>query len=395
MIAVGRPRRRLGWIGAALAVVLAALALPSCGGGGASGYEVTASFSRAVALYEGADVLVMGIDVGDVTAIEIVAGGIDVTMSVDEVVPLPADATAAIVPSSLIGERTVVLGPAWRDGDDELADGDRIPVERTIIPVEPDEALQSVTELLQSLDPSSVRRLLAEGAGALEGNGRTLNQALGELAQLIPYLAEQDDELLELAGDVNVLADVIRSRDTEVGALLTDFAAVSGALAEERESLARFLTSLTSLTLQGEELLTAYETSLPEDMDTLAAVALTVKANGGSVRQLLLSLRGFQQGVIEAYDPANRSIRARVYTSQSLLNPIMEVLLELGLVPDADPIPLPDPDDLPLPIPVPDPGDLPTPTIPPPTIPPPTVPDPGDDDGGTPCVPLLDPGCDG
>lgn len=387
-------RRRTGIAGALLAVAAGALALPSCGGGGSPGYEVTASFSRAVALYEGADVLVMGIDVGDVRAIEIVGDGIDVTMSVDEEVPLPADATAAIVPSSLIGERTVVLGPAWREGDGELADGDRIPLERTIIPVEPDEALESVTELLQSLDPESVRRLLDEGAGALDGNGATLNQALGELAQLIPYLAEQDDELLALAGDVNVLADVIRARDTEVGDLLDDFAAVSGALAEERESLARFLTSLTSLTLQGEGLLAAYETTLPEDMDTLAAVALTVKANGGSLRQLLLSLREFQVGVIDAYDPSNQSVRARVYTSQTVLSPIMEILLELGLVPPGsgpiDPLPLP-----PSPIPAPT---IPVPTIPPPTIPPPTVPDlgGGDDggDGGV-CVPLLDPGCDG
>lgn len=388
MMALRLPRRGTGIAGALLAVAAGALALPSCGGDGSAGYEVTASFSRAVALYEGADVLVMGIDVGDVSAIEIVGDGIDVTMSVDEEVPLPADATAAIVPSSLIGERTVVLGPAWRQGDDELADGDRIPMERTVIPVEPDEALESVTELLQSLDPESVRRLLDEGAGALDGNGATLNQALGELAQLIPYLAEQDDELLALAGDVNVLADVVRARDTEVGDLLDDFAAVSGALADERESLARFLTSLTSLTLQGEGLLAAYETTLPEDMDTLAAVALTVKANGGSLRQLLRSLREFQVGVIDAYDPSNRSVRARVYTSQTVLSPIMEILLELGLVPPGSgPI---DPPPSPVPTPT-----IPVPTIPPPTAPTPTIPDPGGDGGGGVCIPLLDPGCGG
>ena len=387
--------RRVGLAGTLLLVV-AGLGLPSCGGGAPSGYEVTASFSRAVALYEGADVLVMGIDVGDVTGIDIVGGGIDVTMAVEEDVPLPADATAAIVPSSLIGERTVVLGPAWTKDDEKLADGDRIPVERTIIPVEPDEALESVTELLQSLDPESVRRLLAEGAGALDGNGATLNDALGQLAQLIPYLAEQDDELLAIAGDVNVLADVIRARETEVGDLLDDFASVSGALAEERESLARFLTSLTSLTLQGEDLLAAYETTLPEDLDTLASVALTVKANGGAVRQLLLSLREFQLGVIDAYDPENRSVRARVYTSQTVLSPIVQILVELGLVPPGGGPSGP----LPIPIPVPTVPTIPTPTLPVPTIPPPTVPDLGGGDGGDGgdggvCIPILDPGCDG
>lgn len=365
-------------LGALVATATGALGLASCGSG-SGGYEVTAQFSRAVALYEGADVLVMGIDVGEVQAIDIEAEGIRVVLSVDEDVPLPADATAAIVPNSLIGERTVVLGPAWREGDGRLEDGAHIPVERTVIPVEPDEALESVTELLQSLDPQSVRRLIDESAGALEGNGLRLNEALGELAQLIPYLAEQDDELLALASDVGVLADVIRARDTQVGKLLRDFATVSDALAQERQSLARFLGSLTSLTLQGEALLTAYRTELPKDMDTLASVALTVQANGDALRQLLLAFREFQVGTIEAYDPATGSIRARVYTSQTLLSPISEILLALGLPP---------PESTPLPLPtLPDPGDV----LTPPTVPPATpLPDGGD---GT-CLPILDPGCE-
>jgi len=306
-------------------------------------------------------------------------------LRVDDDVPIPADATAAIVPSSLIGERTIVLGPAWRPGDRRLADGDVIPVERTLIPVEPDDALQSVTELLESLDPQSVQRLLSEGAGALDGNGATLNSALGELARLLPWLADQDDELLALAAEVGVLADVIRARDTEVGQLLRDFALVSDALAQERQSIARFLGSLTSLTLQGEALLSAYETSLPEDLDTLASVALTVQANAGAVRQLVLSLREFQIGTIEAYDPETGSVRARVNTSQTLLNPIIEILLALGLAPPGSgpgPLPLP---PLPQPPPLPTVPELPGP-LPQPTVP--GLPDPGDD-----CLPLLDPLC--
>jgi phospholipid/cholesterol/gamma-HCH transport system substrate-binding protein len=383
-----RPRLLLA---TALLVVPGVLGLAGCGGS-ASGYEVTARFSRAVALYKGADVLVMGIAVGEVTAVEIAGDVIEVVLRVDDDVPVPADATAAIVPSSLIGERTIVLGPAWRPGDGRLADGDVIPVERTIIPVEPDDALESVTELLQSLDPDSVRRMLSESAGALEGNGATLNSALGELARLLPWLADQDDELLALAAEVGVLADVIRARDTEVGQLLRDFALVSDALAQERQSIARFLGSLTSLTLQGEALLSAYETSLPEDMDTLASVALTVRANAGAVRQLVLSLREFQVGTIEAYDPATGSVRARVNTSQTLLNPIIEILLALGIPPPGSgpgPLPLPGlPEPPPLPD-VPDVPDLPGPIPPPPTVPP--LPPPPDQD----CLPLLDPLCPG
>src|SRR3546814_10724110 len=75
-------------------------------------------------------------------------------MEIPEDVPVPADAGAQIVPQSLIGERYVQLSPAFQDGMETAEDGHVIPLERTIIPVEPDEALarsEEHTSELQSL----------------------------------------------------------------------------------------------------------------------------------------------------------------------------------------------------------------------------------------------------
>lgn len=315
----------------ALALTLLSSALSACSSGDDSGYMIEARFSRTVALYEGADVLVMGIPVGSVDHIDTDAEGVLVSISMRGDVPLPADATAAIVPASLIGERNVVLGPAWVKGSPKLGDGDLIPVERTIIPVEPDEALESITNLLESLDPESVASLLKEGSNALDGNGDTINEALLQLSTLIPYLSEQDDELLSIAADINVLANVVRGRDAQIAELLKNFSTVADVLADERDSLVTFLDSLSSLTAEGKALLTAYEVTLPENLETVASVALTIKVNGDSVGQALLALRQFQDGVLTAYNPETETIRARIYTSQSGLDPLVAALKLLGL----------------------------------------------------------------
>lgn len=257
--------------------------------------------------------------------------GIIVTMQIDEGVPLPAEAKAAIQPVSLIGERNVSIGPAWKPGQRKLAAGDEIPVERTIIPTEPDEALQVVTELVQALDPESVRSLLAETAGALDGNGRTINETVAQLAELLPYLAQQDDELLDIAADVRVLADVVERRDQQIGQLLDDFAAVSGVLAEERDAIVGFLDALVSLTQQGEALLSAYEVSLPEDLETIASVALTVKVNADNVQQLVTGLESLNGAVVGAYDAETESLRTRIVTSRTVLSPLTALLDALGL----------------------------------------------------------------
>ena len=187
--------------------VTSGLLFGGCAISGPGTYEIVARFTRAVALYEQSDVNVMGVTVGHVRDIEIDGDEIAVTLAIRDDVPLPADATVAIEPASLIGERNIVL-PAWKPGDERMAPGTVIGPERTIIPVEPDEALQAVTDLVGALDPTAVNDLLDATAGALAGRGSTINRALAALAELVPTLAEQDDKLLAIADDVDRLSAV-------------------------------------------------------------------------------------------------------------------------------------------------------------------------------------------
>ena len=155
----------------AVVALLAAVGSAGCSSSGGGSYEIVAHFSRAVAVYEQSDVRVMGVAVGQVSDIEIAGDEIVVTLAIDEEVPLPADATVGIAPTSLIGERDVVL-PPWKPGDERLEPGAVIGVDRTIIPVEPDEALQAVTDLVAALDPEAVNaRAHADQARKIAGAG--------------------------------------------------------------------------------------------------------------------------------------------------------------------------------------------------------------------------------
>lgn len=314
----------------AVAATLVATATGCSIGGDGDGYEISAHFARTVALYEQSDVTVMGIRAGEVTAIDFRGDEVVVTMRIDDDVPLPADATAAIAPESLIGERNVVLTP-WKPGDERLADGAVIPLERTIIPVEPDEALQAVTDLVQSLDPQSVNDLLVASASALDGNGAAINRTLIQLATLLPYLAEQDDELLALAGDLDRLAAVVDARDAQIGRLLDDFATVAGVLAEEREAIITFVEAMTSLTREGQALLTAYEVTLPDDLDELAELSLTIKANASAVQQIIPQLLALNIELIDAYDGEYHAIVGRGIVPRTMIDQLVPIFELLGI----------------------------------------------------------------
>ncbi|HEV7862167.1 MAG TPA: MCE family protein, partial [Acidimicrobiia bacterium] len=82
---------------------------PTSGGGG-HGLTVTAIFADAGAILPGNDVKVDGVQAGQVKKVRLVAGKAELTLSVGGAfTPLHTDASAAIRPVSLLGERFVDL----------------------------------------------------------------------------------------------------------------------------------------------------------------------------------------------------------------------------------------------------------------------------------------------
>ena len=121
---------------------------------------VSGDFSRAVGVFPGSDVRVLGVHVGTVTAVEPRGETVRITLEVDEDVKVPASAQAAIVAPSLVSDRYVQLLPAYTSGA-VMQDGGRIPRERTAVPVELDRITQSLDDLMVALGPEGANK---EGA---------------------------------------------------------------------------------------------------------------------------------------------------------------------------------------------------------------------------------------
>lgn len=306
-------RRRLC---ALLALALVAGTAAACGGGG--GYHVTAEFERTVGLYENSIVKVMGANAGTVTGIEIDGDIVRVEMVIDDAVPLPADVRATIAPLTLIGERNVVLSPPWRPGDDRLEDGavlrfDPDPaLSQTVIPVEPDEILQALTDLAEAIDPDAVGELLESGAQAIDGQGATLNEAIHNADQLTVSLADQDEQLLEAARNINTLATSLNTRSDQFGRLVTALSEATATLAAERENLAGFLESVNRLSDVGGSLVDAYQGTLPGDVAHLADLALVLESNLDGVEALVGAFPIIGEALAGAYDPTRHLLALNI-----------------------------------------------------------------------------------
>ena len=155
-----------------------------------------------------------------------------IDMEIPSDIAIPADATAQIVPQSLIGERYIQISPAFTSGMSPAEDGDVI--ENTIVPVEPDEALAALKEFMDSLDPEGIGDLVSNLDEDLEGNGAALNDALGGLSELVSTFAENDDVLLRIVDSFDRLSATLVTREQQLGEVLDAFAEASQVLADER-----------------------------------------------------------------------------------------------------------------------------------------------------------------
>ncbi|HWV26478.1 MAG TPA: MCE family protein, partial [Aeromicrobium sp.] len=212
-------------------------------------HTVTAYFDRAVAVYPGTDLRMMGVQIGEVTAVVPEGDRVRVDMRYDGEYSVPQDTTAAIVTPTLIADRYVQVEPY--DGGPKLADGGTIPLERTRTPIELDRMFRSLDDLSVALGPQaggsergSLASLLDAGADFLDGNGRAGGETIRQLSAVAGTLADHREPLFDDLSALASITEALAANDTTVEGFMTDLAQVSDQLAGEREELAQVLASL-------------------------------------------------------------------------------------------------------------------------------------------------------
>jgi virulence factor Mce-like protein len=315
--------------------VLAFLAasLPGCSlvSGAQGGYRLTAYFPKAVAFYSQSKVKLMGLNVGQVDSVKIDGNQVRVVFTVRNNIPLPADVHAAIFPLSIIGERNLTLFPPWKAGLPLAHNGDVIPPSRTQVPIEVDDILKSVTDLAHALNPNDVRSLVSSAAKTLQGHGQDVNAALQQVSGLTGTLAEQDQQLVQVANNIHQLASTLNSRQQELGAVIDAFSQATGVLASERRQLTRFLTAIVQLSQQGQLLIQGLQQQLPADIANLAKVVMTVQVNAAGLSQFLDTLPHVATVVIESFNPTFNLFQLRFDLSQSAKEILTGLINSLGL----------------------------------------------------------------
>ena len=273
----------------ALALVAGLVVLLWPGGGSRT---VRAEFTRAVGLYEGSDVRILGVKVGEVTDVEPHGDRVLVELRYDDEYRVPADAKAVVVASSVVSDRYVQLTPVY-DGGPALRDGARIGLTRTAVPVELDRIFSSLDDLDVALGPDgankegALSRLLEVGADNLDGQGRPVNRTLHDFSTAVGTLADSRQDLFGTVRNLQVFTTALARSDDSVRSFNTDLAGVADQLAAEREELALALKNLATALSEVASFVKDNRRVLGRDIEGLADITGTLAEQRDALAEVL------------------------------------------------------------------------------------------------------------
>lgn len=241
-------------------------------------YTVTAELHDVLSLVPHSAVKVNDVDVGRITGIEL--GRDDwsarVTMKINGDVRLPADATARLEQSSLLGEKYVQLvAPARESGAGPLADGSVIPLARTSRNTEVEEVFGALSLLLNGGGVGQLKTITRELNAALGGREPEVRSMLKRVNTLVTDLDGHREDITDALDAVNRLSSTLATRKSDVGTVLTDLSPGLKTLEKQRGSLLTMLRSLDTLSGVAVSTINASKDDMIAD---LKALAPTLKA---------------------------------------------------------------------------------------------------------------------
>jgi phospholipid/cholesterol/gamma-HCH transport system substrate-binding protein len=250
------------------------------GGGGSEGRIMHARFSRAIQVFPGNTVRILGVDVGRVITVANVSDSVDVTFRIDDpTVSLPANVKATIVPVSLLGERYIQLFPSYNGGPKFT--GDTIGLASTSVPAEQDELLRSLQNYFGALDPKKVATFVTNAARILEHNGQNLNKLIDKGSGAIAVLAGKRDSIAGLIQEFNTLTTSLATRQGKIASVINSYNAVTKTLNQNRNALEGTITGLNQAATELASLLIKHQHPLGSDLKTLTRTMRTLSRNAG------------------------------------------------------------------------------------------------------------------
>ena len=223
--------------------------LPGAVANGGHTYTLNVQFADVQDLVPYSAVKVNDATVGHVKSVAVQGHHALVVVQLKDTVKLPANSTALVSQTSLLGEKFVAIQPPAdrKDWRGTLAPGGTISLINTDTDATIEEVLGSLSLVLNGGGLENIQTITQEINKALDGKESNTRGLLEQLKTFAGGLDAQKSDIITALEHVDHLAATIKAQESTVTTAIDTFPAALQVLSDNTASLTRMLTALSNL----------------------------------------------------------------------------------------------------------------------------------------------------
>jgi phospholipid/cholesterol/gamma-HCH transport system substrate-binding protein len=277
-----------GWRG------LNSLPLPGTEGNGPAAYSIQAQMPDVNNIQANSRVRVADVTVGHVTKIERQGWHALVSMQLNGDVDLPANATAKIGTTSLLGSYHIELAaPKSEAPHGELRAGAVIPLSRGGAYPSTEQTLAALSLVLNGGGLAQIQDITEALSTAFRGRERDVRSLIGQLDKFSAYLNDQSDDIIAATDSLNRLVGRFAAQQPVLDRALATIPDALGVLNEERDKLIEAADQLSKFSALTVDSVNRTKTNLVKELTQLGPVLESLADAGPSLTRSLSLLGTF------------------------------------------------------------------------------------------------------
>lgn len=333
---------------------LNSMPLPGTAGHGAGAYTITADIADVATLPQNSPVMVDEVTVGSVSGIEAVQrpdGSFfaAVKLALDRNVVLPANSTAKVGQTSLLGSQHVELAPPKNQpAVGRLVDGSVIVESRTSRYPTTEEVLSALGVVVNKGNLGAVQEITDETFKAVAGRESQFVDLVPHLAELTAGLNKQVNDIIDAVDGLDRFSTILAHNKDSLGQALNTLPGALTVLNKNRDNIVEAFASLNKMATVTAHVLSQTKGDFAADVKSLYSATKALaqsKKNFVSSLQIFLTfpfpnfgikqaVRGDYLNVFTTFDLTVRRLGETFFTTSWPLDPNMLHMDEVLNPPD-------------------------------------------------------------
>jgi phospholipid/cholesterol/gamma-HCH transport system substrate-binding protein len=250
--------------------------------------QIHVTLPRSSGLFTGSEVTDRGVKIGRVSHMHVIPEGVKLDLTLHHGTKLPLGSPVYVHNLSAVGEQYLDFEPTSRQGP-YAEPGDTIKGDRSSLPVDEDDLLIQMNQLVDSLDKHDLQTVVKETGLMFHDTGRPLQRMIDSGDTFIRQAQDHQAETISLLDNGLTVLRTQRSEGDNIKSFARDLADVTGAVRASDSDLRTVIDEGGPAAREVQALMKQLQPTLPVMLANLVTVQQVVTVRLDALEQLLVT----------------------------------------------------------------------------------------------------------